>query len=188
MSTVARIAAVAAVGVVLAACAAGGARVQPVYIGSYDPEMLNYAASKGAMLTEVVGNPFGAPKERVDAAVIGSMTGAHFGPRLAFTTKAPPDYASPYRIVMFFNPAPNAQAIQICSNADQPTAAQPNELRMLAAFCSSDTVVTSIKGSVADVTAPTDSAFRGLIRSLMVELFPPRDPDLGGGRDPAWID
>ena len=47
MSVSTRLAA-AAIGVALTACAPGGTSVQPVYIGSYDPEMLRYAASKGA--------------------------------------------------------------------------------------------------------------------------------------------
>ncbi len=73
-----------------ASCAGDGTTVLPVYVGSYDPGMLNYAASKGGMLTEIVGNPFDVPKEEVGRAITNNMTGSHFGPKVVFTTKASP--------------------------------------------------------------------------------------------------
>ena len=177
MSTVARIAAAAAAGAVLAACAAGGTVVLPVYVGSYDPGMLNYAASKGGMVTEVVGNPFDVPKEEVERAAVNSMTGSHFGPKVVFTTKASPDNPSPYRVVMLFDPAPNAQAHRLCSDPNQPSAAQPGRLRLMVAFCSSDTVITSTAGWISKPQRPTHPTFRSLIRQITVVLFPLRDPD-----------
>ncbi len=185
MSRSAALAVLAVTGAALTACAGDGTRVQPPYIGSYDPEMLDYAASKGAVLTEVVGNPFGVAKEELDGAVVGAMRGAHFGQPVTFTTTPPADYTSPYRIVMLFNPAPGAQTNRVCAEPAQPSAAQPGELSVIAAFCSKDTVVTSTKGRVSKPQGPRDAAFRLLIRRVTVELFPVRDPDQD--RDPEWV-
>ena len=160
-----------------AGCVGNGTVVLPVYVGSYHPDMLNYAAAQGGMPTEVVGNPFDAPKEQVDQAVANNMTGSHFGPELAFTTEASPDSLSPYRVVILFDPAPNARAYELCSNPDQPSAAQVGRLRLMVAFCSSDTVITSTEGWISKPQRPTDPAFRSLIRQIAIVLFPPRDPN-----------
>ena len=72
----------------LAACAGG--TVDSAYLGTFDPSMLRYAAGKGAMYTEIVGNPFNAPKEEVERLVTGTMFGSHFGPDVRFSTKRDP--------------------------------------------------------------------------------------------------
>ena len=94
MSRFMRLIVIVSMAAAAASCAAGGTTVLPLYVGSYDPGMLNYAASKGGMLTEIVGNPFDVPKEEVGRAVTNNMTGSHFGPKVVFTTKASPDNLS----------------------------------------------------------------------------------------------
>ena len=175
MPVTSRLAALSVAGVVLAACGGGAVKVQPPYIGSYHPGMLQYAISRGAILTEVVGNPFDAPKEEVDAAVTRSMTGATFGKMARFTTKTSPGYGSPYRVVVLLNPALGAQANRLCSDPGQPTAAWPDRIRATAAFCSGDKAITSIAGSTAKVQGPRDPAFSGLIRRMTLDLFPIQD-------------
>ena len=188
MARLSRTAATAVLGAALTACAAGGIIIQPPNIGSYDPEMLGYAASRGALLTQVVGNPFGLPQQEVEAAVVDSMAGVQIGPRVKFSTRVSAAQASPYRVVVLLNPAPGAQVAQLCGAATQPTTqsigAVSDKLRAMAAFCSDDTVVTSVAGSAAGVRGPKDPAFRGLIRGMVRELFPRRDPDLDF--DPDW--
>ncbi len=122
MSRFMRLIVIVSMAAAAASCAADGTTVLPLYVGSYDPGMLNYAASKGGMLTEIVGNPFDVPKEEVGRAVTNNMTGSHFGPKVVFTTKASPDNPSPYRVVVLFDPAPNAQAQRLCSDPNQPSA------------------------------------------------------------------
>jgi hypothetical protein len=176
MSITSRLAALSVASIVLAACGGGAVKVQPPYVGSYDPGMLRYAISRGAILTEVVGNPFDAPKEEVDAAVTRSMTGATFGRMARFTTKVSPGYVSPYRVVVLLDPARGAQANRLCSDPGQPTAAWPDRIRAMAAFCGSDKAITSIAGSTAKTQGPGDPAFSELIRRMTLDLFPIQDP------------
>ena len=177
MSRFMRLIVIVSMAAAAASCAADGTTVLPLYVGSYDPGMLNYAASKGGMLTEIVGNPFDVPKEEVGRAVTNNMTGSHFGPKVVFTTKASPDNPSPYWVVVLFDPAPNAQAQRLCSDPNQPSAAQAGRLRLMVAFCSSDTVITSTAGWISKPQRPTHPTFRSLIRQITVVLFPPRDPN-----------
>ena len=178
MSIISRFAALSVAGIMLAACGGGALKVRPPYVGSYDPGMLQYAVSKGAILTEVVGNPFDASKEEVDAAVTRSMTGATFGRMARFTTKVSPDNNSPYRVVVLLDPALGAQANRLCSDPGQPTAASSDRTRAMAAFCSSDTAITSIAGSTAKAQGIGDPAFGELIQRMTMDLFPIQDPGI----------
>ena len=54
--------------VALTACA-GGVINPPMIGGSYDARMLDYIASEGDLHTQVVGNPFDAPKEELDGVI-----------------------------------------------------------------------------------------------------------------------
>ncbi len=167
----------------LAACAGGA--VDTPYIGTYDPSMLHYVAGKGALYTQIVGNPFNASKDKVESVVTGTMFGAHFGPDVRFSTKRNPDNTSPYSVVLLFNPAPSVTAIQLCKDPDpQLATAASGETRVMLAFCSSSYRETSVTGRISGVTDPDDAAFRALIRQMTMQLFPPKKPDPnGGGRD-----
>lgn len=165
----------------LAACAGG--TVGSAYLGTFDPSMLRYAAGKGAMYTEVVGNPFNAPKEEVERVVTGTMFGSHFGPDLRFSTKRDPENPSPYRVVVMFNPGRGVTASKLCMDSQQPSRAATATLRVMLAFCSSGYQETSVTGRVAGVDDPNDSSFRSLIRQMTMQLFPPKNPNVNHGRD-----
>ncbi len=167
----------------LAACAGGA--VDTPYNGTYDSSMLRYVAGKGALYTQIVGNPFNAPKDKVESVVTGSMFGAHFGPDVRFSTKRDPDNTSPYSVVLLFNPAPSVTAIQLCKNPDPQLATADSGLtRVMLAFCASGYRESSVTGRISGVTDPDDAAFRALIRQMTMQLFPPKNPDLiDGGPD-----
>jgi hypothetical protein len=167
----------------LAACAAGA--VGPANVGgSYDPRMLNYVAAKGALHTRVLGNPFEAPQERLDAAVTGAMAGAHFGPPIRFSAKPDPGNPSPYHVVVMFNPGRGVTARKACADPQQPTAGPSGgTLRVLMAFCSADADETSVSARLARAGGPDDPAFRALIRQMTGRLLPARNPDPIGADD-----
>jgi hypothetical protein len=144
--------------------------------------MLRYVAGKGALYTQIVGNPFNASKDKVESVVTGTMFGAHFGPDVRFSTKRDPDNTSPYSVVLLFNPAPNVTAIQLCEDpGPQLATAASGQTRVMLAFCASGYRETSVTGRISGVTDPDDAAFRGLIRQMTMQLFPPKNPEPNGG-------
>ncbi len=164
----------------LAACAGG--TVGSADLGTFDPSMLRYAAGKGAMYTEVVGNPFNAPKEEVERVVTGTMFGSHFGPDVRFSTKRDPENPSPYRVVVMFNPGRGVTASKLCMDSQQPSRAATATLRVMLAFCSSGYQETWVTGRIAGVDDPNDASFRSLIRQMTMQLFPPKNPNVNHGR------
>ena len=166
----------------LTAC--GGGTLSPTRIdGSYDPLTLNYIAGKGALYTEIVGNPFEVPKDRLDSVVTGTMFGSHFGQPIRFSAERDPENTSPYRVVVVFNPERTADPTKLCQDAQQPTGASSGQLRVAMAFCSAGYYETSIKGRLDGVTDPDDPAFRSMIRQMTTQLFPLSNPDPNGGGD-----
>lgn len=168
----------------LAACA-GAPMVRPVTIvGGYTPQLLNYAAGKGGMLTEVIGNPFNAPKAEVDAVVLAALERSHYGPHFPFFTQAPEGYTSPYRVVVALDPAPGVGARTLCAGRAETRPRAPAELnRVEAALCARELVITSTGGRVAGPLGPRDPVFVRLIEQIALTLFPPFDPDRQDGRD-----
>ena len=164
----------------VSACA-GGTVTYGVYHGNFDPSMLNYAAGKGGIYTELVGNPFDAPGTEVAEVVTSTMFSSHFGAQVDFLTERPADSTSPYMVKMLFNPAPGVSAANLCEDSNQPSQAVPGKLRVMAAFCASGYRETSVVGAIHGTTSPDDPAFRQLIRQLTVQLFPPNNPDVNGG-------
>ena len=163
----------------LAACA-GTSQIGYTYVSdNYSMNYLRYAAGRGGMLTEVVGNPFAADKAALDRRVTESFETAHFGPELPFFTEPPADYSSSYKVVVLFDAAPSANAARLCGDAERPqrTAGDGSgTVYVLAAFCSADTRVTSAGGSVA-ASGPDDPGFRSFMNQLSLQLFPPQAPD-----------
>ncbi len=153
---------------------------------AYNPYLLSYAAKRGGMMTEIVGNPFDAPKEEVDRLVTETFRDNHFGPELDFIATpsgvATGDNREAFRVVVLFNPAAYANPARLCELPARPQEPVPDRVAVLAAFCSTDTRVTSAAGSVTGVSSPEDPAFERLIRQLSLELFPPRSPNSRGDR------
>ena len=164
----------------LAACA-GNPQIAYTYVSdAYTPSFLSYAAKRGGMLTEVAGNPFQTDKASLDRQVTDSFETSHFGPELPFFTEPPEDFRSSYKVVVLFNAAPYANAARLCSDPERPqrTAEQYGAtVYVLAAFCSSETRITSAGGSLTGAKGPDDPAFRRFMGQLSLQLFPPRAPD-----------
>lgn len=159
----------------LVAGCAGGPVVQPANLSSgYSPDILNYSAAKGGMLTEVVGNPFAGPKGELDAAVVETAQKSHFGQKIPFFTQAPEDYTSPYRVVFAMNPVSGTSAYTLCDGKAETRPRLPSESdRVAAALCAREVVISSVNGSVAGPLGPRDPAFTHLIAQMTQALFPP---------------
>ena len=161
----------------LSACV-GNSITQPAYLGTFDPKTLSYIAGKGPLYTEIVGNPFPASNEEVGRVITSTMVGAHFGPKIEFTTERDPINPSPYRVVIVFNPSQGVDPRALCRNSQQPTDSAAGALRVMASLCANKYRETSLSGSIAAVNSPDTAAFRALIRQITAELLPPRNPNL----------
>ncbi len=169
-----------ALSLTLAACATEGwTVVQPTdVVGSYYPGILNYTASRGGMLTQVVGNPFEGPQDEFDRAVVGIAANSHFGQHQPFFTEPPEGYSSPYKVVFLFNPARNARTLALCRDPNQPRGEQtPGQLRLTAVFCLGEKRLTSTTGYVTGAKTPNDKPFRDLVSQVSLALFPASEPN-----------
>jgi hypothetical protein len=168
----------------VAGCA-GTPTVQPGSSSAgYTPDILNYSAAKGGMLTEVIGNPFAHPKAELDAAVTETAAKSHFGQKVPFFTQAPEEYTSPYRVVFAMNPVRGTSAYNLCAGTTETRARTPKESdRVEAALCAREVVITSVKGSVAGPLGPRDPAFLSLIAQMSQALFPINSPERLVGPD-----
>jgi hypothetical protein len=157
----------------LAGCA-GSPVISHSYVAdNYAPETLNYPASRGGLYTEVVGNPFEAEKDLLDSRVTEAFETAHFGPRLDFVTEQPPGHSG-YRVVVLFDPAPQANAARLCSSPERPRASRaPGEVGVMASFCLSDSRLTSAVGRIDGAKGPNDPALGRLLAQVGLALFPP---------------
>ncbi|MDJ0982375.1 MAG: hypothetical protein QNI94_12170 [Kiloniellales bacterium] len=139
---------------------------------------LAYAAKEGAMLTDIRGNPFDAPKTEVDATIRGTMYKSHFGPPVPFVAQVPEDHRSPYRVVMLFDPKETMSSHELCTG--DPEAGDPdrNVIKVAAAFCAQDIHETSVWGTVPRSSGPDDPEFQALIRKMTNQLFPVQEPNV----------
>ncbi len=167
-----------------AVTACGGAVLSPTRVsGGYDSSTLNYIAGKGKMYTQIVGNPFEVPKDQLGSAVTRTMFGSHSGPTIRFSTERDPNYTSPYRVVVVFNPGKTVDPYKLCQDVPYPVGKSPGALQVAMAFCSASDYETFINGRLDGVKGPDDPAFRTLIRQMTSSLFPRISPDPNGGGD-----
>lgn len=166
------------------ACISTDVVVSPTnFYAAYTPTVLSYSATSGGMLVEVVGNPFDAPKDDLEQAITGAMTGSHFGPRVDFVTTPPEDFRSPYRIVLVFDSAHGYTESKLCSESGSIQPENGETVRAHAALCAADSPLTGLSGRVADVSGPDDPKFGQFISQITTNLLPPFNPDRRGESD-----
>jgi hypothetical protein len=169
----------------LSACA-GLTAVQPANItAAYDPQVMNYIASRGGLPTEITGNPFDAPDEQVYSVVRKTMAASHFGPDFPFLAEKPQGSTSPYRMVVVLGSKPGTAYSRLCAGVETPSGPKPKggELRVSAALCARDEMITSTAGRVSGVTGPDDPTFVSLISQIALVLFPPVDENSRDNRE-----
>lgn len=168
--------------VVLAGAAAGcadtGVVLSPTsFYGAYTPTVLNYSATSGGMLVEVVGNPFDVPKSDLERSITGSMSGYQYGPHVNFITTPGEGFRSPYRIVLVFDPTRGYTESKLCRDSGTIQPGTGDVVKVHAALCAGDQPLTGVSGQVAKVTGPDDPRFRRLISQIAMNLLPPTNPD-----------
>lgn len=163
---------------IAAACSANTVVLSPTsFYGAYTPTVLNYASTRGGILTEITGNPFDVPQEDLEQAITQSMRGSHFGPTVAFITTPPEEFTSPYRVVMVFDAAQHHTESKLCRFNHGIEPQTGDRVRVHAALCANESPLTAVSGSVAEAGGPDDPSFQHLIRQITTNLFPPYNPD-----------
>ena len=152
------------------------------YYGAYTPTVLNYSATSGGMLVEVVGNPFDVPKADLESAITGAMRGSHFGQQVDFVTTPPEGFRSPYRIVILFDPTQNYTENKLCKQSQSIQPGTGEIVKAHAALCANGAALTGVSGRVGGVTGQDDPQFRRLISLITTNLLPPLNPDRRGHR------
>jgi hypothetical protein len=162
-------------------CAAGdGVVLSPRQLAAYDVSDLPYVAGHG-LLAEIAGAPFAAADGQLRTVVVDALARRHFGPVFPVHTARPKGFVSPYRVVMVFHPVPAPGRATLCERVPR-SQADGERIRVSAAFCAGEQLLSSIRGSVAAVEGPGDPRFRRLLSQISTELFPPFD-DRGANSD-----
>jgi hypothetical protein len=148
---------------------------------SYRPNDIAFAGASGQLWTEVVGNPFAAPKPVFDDAVTRAMHGAHFGPATDFTTTPSPGLNRSFHVRLLFNANALSTWNRICAGPPPAFAPSPGggAVSMSAAFCQDDLALTFLNAEASGFTGPDDARFARFISDATMKLFPPQNnPEL----------
>ncbi|MDA1100145.1 MAG: hypothetical protein O2967_14300 [Proteobacteria bacterium] len=144
----------------------------------YDPDLVQYVASRGDFPVLVIANPFGAGS---DEALLAGMHLPGFYPPAPFkatTAQAREDG----HLVLVFNPIHAATGHGICTapaTQTAPAAGAANTLRLHATFCYGRDVVSE---AVLEMPRPTGLDGPGLgvaLSQLLSALLPFRNRDHG---------
>ena len=141
-------------------------------------EFARLAGGRGCFVV-VRGNPFadlGYADDAIVDAVIAAMQGQNPGIPTHFTARPSSAASSDHHVALLLNGGPTVRAADICSAMDLPSVSEPlgprGRLRILAAWCRDDVVLSEVSGRIDGVRAPTDDRFMRLIAQVIRELFP----------------
>lgn len=140
----------------------------------YRPDEVARVSAEQGCLVVVRGDPFAAGAAFVHA-VTDAMQGRNWGPAVRFTTRASETADPRYRVVMLFN-GPTVTADELCRRPDSYSSVEPpgpdGRIRVIAAWCRDDVVLSEVEGWVTGARGPTDSPFVRLVGQTTRELFP----------------
>lgn len=140
---------------------------------------LDQATRGGAILTTIIGNPFGVDKKAFDARVLRLMKGQNRGGPAVFV--AAPDHRTDpsYNVVVVFNPPSDITSDALCRKGDglssRPYA---KTLTMAIAFCLGDKAKAGATGRVAEIRGIDDPNFTDLVSVVTRAMIPAKSPSL----------
>ncbi|MFT5181406.1 MAG: hypothetical protein ACI8S3_001290 [Alphaproteobacteria bacterium] len=169
----------AAAAVTLAACAGGVTVSRENVDQGYEPDELYIVGTgENEIKTFIVGDPFGVPKEAFQAAVIASLEGRNFGPRLNLSIDPKIVDVRKRHVVLAFNPTNISQVDDLCAGSMDTAKASDtgDSLTVTAVYCSTDHYLTQATARSNGVTGTDTEQFRKLMTQLAIALFPDENP------------
>ena len=167
--------------VALAACA--GAVIvtgdRDIAAGYLPEELYVVATGKNELRTVIIGNPFDMPKSAFDAAVLASMKGRNFGPRLNLSTDPRQEDGRKRKVVIGFDLATRGNLNALCSGSADTTKLQQTagKLAVTGVYCTGNNRYLIRATARADGVNGIDSEqFRKLMTQLAIALFPADNP------------
>jgi hypothetical protein len=141
------------------------------------PDHFTYAAANKDFPVEIIGNPFDAPKSRLEAVVTRAFQVRDAGTHTRFVARPASTRAAGYRIVMMMDPPQSLSAARLCQPPQpQPQPAGDGKLRYLMSFCGANDLLSYLYGAVPRPESPDDPAFARALRADIWELIPAHDP------------
>lgn len=158
----------------LAAC---DSRYRRNYISPlYDAPRVGYAIGGRDLRVDVLGNPFGEPRDDFVRGVTAAMQGHAPGRYVNFTVTPGETARSLYRVVVAFNTAMPVVVSDLCGPPPETVpAARPLEVRM--AFCEGGRALSTARGTLEAVESSASPEFRALIGGMTRSLLPRDNPD-----------
>lgn len=161
----------AALAAMTAGCGDGPATLAGTWRSPATWSSMVYATTKGPMLIEVHGSPFGDPAAEFRAALAAAMTNKVFGRPTAFTPTPEQAPQPRYRVVLAFNPPPDTDARALCEGRVATAIGPVEKITVQGAFCDGTTLLASVQGWVAKASGRDDPRFLQLIEQITRELF-----------------
>ena len=163
----------------LAACAGGVSVSRNDVTQSYLPEEL-YVVATGAneLRTVIVGDPFGVPAETFQSAVLASLEGRNFGPRLNLSTEPKTEDRRKRQVVLTFNPTNISRADELCAGSAETAkiADTGGSLTVTGIYCAGGHYLTQATARSSGVSGTDTQQFRNLMTQLAIALFPDENP------------
>lgn len=152
-------------------CGDGPATVAGTWRSPATWSSMIYATSKGPMLIEVHGDPFGQNAADFRGQLAQAMTDKVMGRATAFTADPALAPQPRYRVVLAFNAPGNTDARHLCEGRVATAAVPSEKITVLGAFCDGESLLASVRGWVVKVDGPGDKRFRQLIAQVVRDLF-----------------
>lgn len=164
----------------LAGCVGAPSTYGEFVQSTYSPTEFGYGAARRDLWTQVRGDPFDLGDEAFQARLIDIL--AYHPPKpqpTNFTTDPDESADTDYRVVFLFDPPTRLLSTSLCRlPLDLPSSDAGTEpLRVAAAFCRNQGVLTSVRGKLDFIESPDDPAFDVLIGQLVDALFPNFNPN-----------
>jgi hypothetical protein len=174
---------VAILGLCLLTACAGQTKIYntEVHLG-YNPAQFGYAAGRRDLTTVIRGNPFDLEQKAFESTFVDQLNRTSNLVQPTHFTTTPGETARPdYRAVFVFDAGP-APATFYCSQPMRVPVVKPKDkVRLVAAFCRNQGVMTTVTGEVAGLSDIDDPRFFELINQMVTLLFPPIDPTRRNG-------